>query len=48
MPKWLEKKLEKQATKKHLPAKRKAAYVWGTMRRLGYGKGGKKSGKLKG
>jgi hypothetical protein len=36
MPEELEKKLEKEADKKGLTGKRKGAYVWGTMRKLGW------------
>ncbi len=36
MPKELEKKLKKEAAKKKLSAKRAAAYVYGTMRKLGW------------
>ena len=36
MPKKFEKKLRKEAAKKHLSAKRAAAYVYGTMRKLGW------------
>jgi len=36
MPKALEKKLEKEADKKGFKGKRKAAYVWGTLRKTGW------------
>lgn len=36
MPKELEAKLERMAEKKHLPEKRKNAYVYGTMRKTGW------------
>jgi hypothetical protein len=36
MPKALEKKLEKQASKKHLTGKRRRAYIFGTMRKTGW------------
>jgi len=35
MPKYIEKKLKKQARKKGLKGKRKNAYIWGTMKRIG-------------
>jgi hypothetical protein len=35
MPKKVEQKLARQASKKGLTGKRKQAYVWGTMRKLG-------------
>lgn len=35
MPKEVERKLEKQATKKGLKGKRKDAYVYGTMNKMG-------------
>ena len=36
MPKKLEKQLLKEAAKKHLSGKRKDAYVYGTMRKMGW------------
>jgi hypothetical protein len=36
MPKALEGKLARQATKKHLTGKRKNAYIYGTMRKTGW------------
>lgn len=36
MPKKLEQKLRAEAAKKHFGKKRTAAYVYGTMRRLGW------------
>jgi len=36
MPKKLEKKLRSEAHKKHLGKKRTNAYVFGTLRKLGY------------
>lgn len=36
MPKKLEKALEKQAASKGFKGKRKAAYVYGTMRKTGW------------
>ena len=36
MPKKLEEQLKRQATKKHLKGKRKAAYVYGTLRKTGW------------
>lgn len=34
MPKKLERKLEREATKKHLTGKRKKAYVYGTLNKI--------------
>ena len=42
MPKALEKKLEKEATKKGLSGKREAAYVYGTLRKTGWKPKGEK------
>ncbi len=36
MPKKLERQLEQEAKKKHLSGERKNAYVYGTMRKLGW------------
>ena len=36
MPKALERRLKRQATRKGLKGKRAAAYVYGTMRRTGW------------
>jgi hypothetical protein len=36
MPKKLERKLEKEATKKGLKGERKDAYVYGTLRKTGW------------
>jgi hypothetical protein len=36
MPKALESKLKKEASKKGLKGKRKAAYVYGTLRKTGW------------
>ena len=36
MPIKLERKLKKQATKKGLKGKRKAAYIYGTLRKTGW------------
>lgn len=36
MPKALEEKLKKQAKKKGLKGKRKAAYIYGTLRKTGW------------
>ena len=36
MPKKLEQKLSKEATQKGLTGKRKAAYVFGTLRKTGW------------
>jgi len=36
MPKKLEKALEKEAKKKHLKGKRKDAYIYGTLRKIGW------------
>ena len=36
MPKKLEDKLKRQAKKKHLSKSRTAAYVYGTLRKLGW------------
>jgi hypothetical protein len=36
MPKELERKLEKEANKKGIKGERKGAYVFGTLRRLGW------------
>jgi hypothetical protein len=35
MPLAMERALEKEATKKGLTGRRKAAYIWGTMSKLG-------------
>lgn len=40
MPKELEQKLAKMATKKKLKGKRKDAYIWGTMAKIKKAKGG--------
>ncbi len=42
MPKKLELKLKREATKKHLTGKRKNAYVYGTLRKTGWKPKGKK------
>ena len=42
MPKELERKLAKLATKKGLKGKRKDAYVYGTMRKTGWKPSGEK------
>lgn len=36
MPKKLEEALKKEAEKKHLKGKHKAAYIYGTMRKTGW------------
>lgn len=36
MPKWLEDKLKREATRKGLTGKRKQAYIYSTMRKKGY------------
>ena len=36
MPKAMEKKLKKEATKKGLKGKRKNAYIYGTLRKTGW------------
>jgi hypothetical protein len=36
MPEWFERQLEKEARKKHLKGKHKDAYIYGTMRRVGW------------
>lgn len=38
MPKWLERRLEKQADKKGLTGKKKSAYVHSTLRKIENGK----------
>lgn len=38
MPKKLERRLEREATKKHLTGRRRAAYVYGTLARIRKGK----------
>lgn len=42
MPKGLEQKLKRAARAKHLGKKRTAAYVYGTLRKLGWKPGRKK------
>lgn len=41
MPKFLEDKLEREASKRHLTGRRKAAFVYGTMNNLGAMRGNK-------
>jgi hypothetical protein len=36
MPKALERKLKAEARRKHLPKRRAAAYVYGTLRKAGW------------
>lgn len=42
MPKAMEDALKKQANKKHLKGKQKAAFVYGTMRKTGWKPGKEK------
>lgn len=42
MPKKLERKLEREASKKHLTGERKDAYVYGTLRKEGWKPKGQK------
>lgn len=42
MPKKLERKLEREASKKHLTGAREDAYVYGTMRKEGWKPKGQK------
>lgn len=45
MPKKLEQKLKREASKKGLKGERKAAYVYGTMRKTGWKPAREKKGK---
>ncbi len=45
MPKFLENKLKKEASKKGLKGKRADAYVFGTMNKMGVMKGNKETAK---
>ena len=46
MPKRLEQKLMREAKKKGMSEKRTGAYVFGTMRKLGWRPGGKKRSRI--
>lgn len=45
MPKFMEENLEKEASKKGFTGKRKNAYVYGTMNKMGFMKGNKTTAK---